>query len=292
MSIYINKICEAEGLRYISTSVISGGDINATCELITDKGRFFMKLNSAVEFRGMFEKEADGLRALQQVQLLKIPAVIAVGEVEDKQYLLLELLEKGQAPANFWQTFAEGLASLHRITNSSFGWHSSNYIGSLIQENNYQSTWAEFYATQRITPLVQKLFDNGDLSKVDVSNAERLCGRLTEIFPDEPPALLHGDLWAGNFMATKTNNNSVTDVVPSIYDPAVYFGHREMDMGMSLLFGGFDKSFYEAYHSFYPPEKNWRQRVHLTQLYPLLVHAILFGGGYISQCRSILNTWK
>jgi fructosamine-3-kinase len=292
MSIYINKICEAEGLQYISSSSISGGDINATYELLTDKGRFFMKLNSATKLPGMFEKEAEGLKALQRAQLLKIPEVIAVGELEDKQYLLLELLEKGHTSANFWNTFAEGLASLHRITNSSFGWQSSNYIGSLIQENNYQSTWAEFYATQRITPLVQRLFNNGDLSKVDISNAEKLGVRLIEVFPIEPPALLHGDLWAGNFMAAKSNSNSVADVVPAIYDPAVYFGHREMDIGMSMLFGGFDSSFYEAYHSFYPFEKNWRQRIRLTQLYPLLVHAILFGGGYISQCKSILNDWK
>jgi fructosamine-3-kinase len=140
--------------------------------------------------------------------------------------------------------------------------------------------------------LVQRLFNNGDLSKVDISNAEKLCTRLIEVFPIEPPALLHGDLWAGNFMAVKSNSNSVADVVPAIYDPAVYFGHREMDIGMSMLFGGFDSSFYEAYHSFYPLEKNWRQRIRLTQLYPLLVHAILFGGGYISQCKSILNDWK
>jgi fructosamine-3-kinase len=287
----INKICETEGLKYISTSVISGGDINATYQLVTDEGRFFMKLNSAVEFPEMFEKEADGLKALQQVKLLKVPEIVATGKVEDKQYLLLELLEKQPPSPTFWETFAQGLASLHWITNSSFGWHTSNYIGSLAQENNYKAAWAEFYATQRITPLVQKLFDKGALSKVDVSNAEILCSRLTDIFPIEPPALLHGDLWGGNFMPTKLSSNFM-DAVPSIFDPAVYYGHREMDIGMSLLFGGFDSSFYEAYHSFYPLEKNWRQRISLTQLYPLLVHAILFRGSYISQCKSILNDWK
>src|SRR4051794_14719670 len=107
------QICEGEGLKYIASSSISGGDINASYELTTHKGRFFMKVNSAVEFPGMFEKEADGLKALQQTQLVKIPGVVAVGKVEDKQYLMLELLKKGKPSANFWNTLAKGLASIH-----------------------------------------------------------------------------------------------------------------------------------------------------------------------------------
>jgi fructosamine-3-kinase len=286
----IHKICEANGMHLINSTSVSGGDINRAYSIRTDKGSFFLKVNSSVKYPHMFAKEAEGLRALQQAHSLKIPEVVATGEFEDQQYLVLELLEKASASDNFWNIFAKGLSSLHRITHESFGWHTSNFIGSLKQNNNMHLTWEEFYKTQRIIPLVKKLFDNGDLSKADVGNAEKLCNRIDQIFPDEPPALLHGDLWAGNFMAVKSTN-SVTGVAPSIYDPAVYYGHREMDIGMTLLFGGFDTSFYSAYNSFYPLEKEWRKRVPLTQLYPLLVHAILFGGGYVAKCKDLLLNW-
>ena len=130
------------------------------------------------------------------------------------------------------------------------------------------------------------------LSTADVRAAENVCMRLMEVFPVEPPALLHGDLWAGNFMPVQSQHNNVLNSMPSVFDPAVYFGHREMDLGMTLLFGGFDAEFYNAYNNIYPLEKNWRERVSLTQLYPLLVHAILFGGSYVSRCRNILKDWS
>jgi fructosamine-3-kinase len=133
------------------------------------------------------------------------------------------------------------------------------------------------------------VYNKKQFTKTDVQFAEKLCLRFVEIFPEEQPALLHGDLWAGNFMAVKASNSN--SCVPSIFDPAVYFGHREMDIGMALLFGGFDSRFFEAYDVLYPLEQNWRQRVPLTQLYPLLVHALLFGGGYIFKCQQIIKEW-
>jgi len=290
MNNYIRTVCEINGLKYISSKPVSGGDINASYAITTSEGQLFLKLNTAKDFPEMFAKEAEGLKALQQASLLKIPAVVAMGELEDKQYLLLEMLEKAQPSIGFWDKFAEGLASLHHLTNNTFGFTSFNYIGSLVQQNNMCKTWAEFYATERIMPLVKKLFNNHSITINDVNAAEKLCNNLQNIFPVEASALLHGDLWAGNFMAVKTNE--ATQVTASIYDPAVYYGHREMDIGMSSLFGGFDNRFYEAYHHYYPLEKDWRKRVSLTQLYPLLVHAILFGGGYISRCSSILHDWK
>ena len=134
-------------------------------------------------------------------------------------------------------------------------------------------------------PLVQKLTNDGVLIAADVVVAEKLCNKLPGLFPSEPPSLLHGDLWAGNMMPVGHNGADV----PCIYDPAVYHGHREMDIGMSLLFGGFDSRFYDAYNHNYPLEKGWHSRVSLTQLYPLLVHAVLFGGGYVGRCREIIG---
>ncbi len=293
MTNYIKLICEAHEMQYISNYRVSGGDINETYSVDTNKGRFFMKLNSASHFPLMFEKEAEGLKALQKASLLKVPQVITTGEYAGQQYLLLKWLEKTLPTTNFWGQFAEGLAELHRITHSHFGWTSSNYIGSLTQTNEYKTCWQEFYSTQRIMPLIENLYNNTSLLKGDVQAAEKVCTRFKDVFPDEPPALLHGDLWAGNFMVVQSigiKNN--LEVLPSVFDPAVYFGNREMDIGMSLLFGGFDKRFYEIYHSIFPLKNDWRKRLSLTQLYPLLVHAVLFKGGYINQCRNILNEWK
>lgn len=290
MTNYIKLICEAHEMQYINSRKVSGGDINETYGVDTNKGRFFMKLNSASHFPLMFEKEAEGLKALQKASSLKIPEVIATGQHQEQQYLLLEWLEKVKPSTIFWERFAEGLAQLHRITHSHFGWTSYNYTGSLEQTNEFKTSWPQFYSTQRIMPLVKKLYDQTSLLKDDVEAAEKVCVRLKDIFPDEPPALLHGDLWAGNFMAVQSGNAS--EVLPSVFDPAVYFGNREMDLGMSLLFGGFDKRFYDIYHSIFPLENNWRKRVSLTQLYPLLVHAVLFNGGYINQCRNILKEWR
>jgi len=133
--------------------------------------------------------------------------------------------------------------------------------------------------------LVMQLFNSNAFSKKDVTAAEKLCEKLNEVLPLEPPALLHGDLWSGNFMVTANG-------YAAIFDPAVYYGHREMDIGMTKLFGGFDQPFYDAYEEVYPLEKGWKQRLQLAQLYPILVHAILFGGHYIDKAKTILKYYN
>ena len=171
---------------------------------------------------------------------------------------------------------------MHRVTSQTFGADEDNYMGSLVQVNDRCSTWAEFYADNRIMPCVLQLEKNNSFTEADVRITEKLCKKLGGIFPDEPPALLHGDLWAGNFMCT-TNNCA------AIYDPAVYYGHREMDIGLSKLFGGFDSRFYASYNTNYPLANGWEERLPLTQLYPVLIHAILFGGHYVAQGREIIK---
>jgi fructosamine-3-kinase len=161
------------------------------------------------------------------------------------------------------------------------GWKTDNYIGSLVQSNVTKDTWPQFYRDQRIQPLVSRLIDNGSFETCEKRNAKRFCERLADMFPAEPPALLHGDLWSGNFMFTTQG--------PAVFDPAPYYGHREIDIGMSLLFGGSNSRFYDAYDEMYPLEGNWKERLPFTQLYPLLVHAVLFGGNYVQRCRQILR---
>lgn len=288
MNATITNICQQAGLQLYNAVPVSGGDINHAYRLDTTGGTFFLKINDAVKYPNMFDKEAAGLNQLRQAAGLYLPKVFATGLLGNQQYLLLEWLNKGATGEGFWNNFAAGLAGLHQITHVHFGSWDSNYIGSLVQPNQPAATWPLFYAQQRIMPLARLLYNTQAFDKTDVAAAERLCTRLDQIFPEEPPALLHGDLWAGNFMSVQHGG----EIMPAVYDPAVYWGHREMDLGMSLLFGGFDSTFYTCYNEHLPLQAGWRQRVPFTQLYPLLVHAVLFGGGYIGNCQQILSAFR
>ena len=211
-----------------------------------------------------------------------VPQVIRYGVVNDHQYLMLEWLEKRGPAKTMWEDLGSAVALMHKQPQEYFGLEEDNYIGSLRQINSRHDEWHSFYAECRIKPLIKILFDAGSYSSTDVMKANTFCKSLKNIFPIEPPALLHGDLWAGNFLITSSGN-------AALFDPAVYFGYREMDIGMTKLFGGFDQRFYEAYNEAFPFEKGWEKRIELTQLYPLLVHAVLFGGHYIMQTKQVIN---
>jgi fructosamine-3-kinase len=232
----------------------------------------------------MFEKEFSGLHLLNHAGCIRVPEPILCGEAKGIFFIVMECINKGRPCADFWQKFAEGLAGLHKQTQHSFGLHEDNYIGSLQQQNKYSGSWAEFYTTQRIIPLTQKAYNEDKCSRQDVLFTESLCSKFGVLFPFEPPSLLHGDLWSGNFMVNEKG-------LPVIYDPAVYYGHREMDIAMTLLFGGFDQKLYRHYNEVFPLEKGWQQRIELCQLYPLLVHLILFGGHYYYKVMEIVKKY-
>jgi fructosamine-3-kinase len=262
---------------------VYGGDINETFVLHTSAGNYFLKVNSHSQ-QDMFEKEFNGLQTLRKAHTLHIPEPILHGSFDARIFLVMEYIEKGKPAADFWQQFAAGLAALHRQTQPQFGFKEPNYIGSLIQQNKLTDEWPEFYTTQRIMPLMNQAYEQNKCTAEDVSKAEKLCSRFSELFSKESPALLHGDLWSGNFMVNDKSE-------PVIYDPAVYYGHREMDIAMTLLFGGFDKHFYIYYNETFPLQKGWEQRVALCQLYPLLVHLILFGGHYYFSVMNIIKSF-
>lgn len=259
---------------------VGGGDISTAYCLHTNDQMYFLKTNNADSYPDMFEKEADGLSALKNACALVVPGVVKYGQVLQQQYILMEWIEQGEPGAGSWENFGAAIAAMHLKPQPWFGWKEDNYIGSLRQCNKMHDSWPSVFCSH-LESLIIRLFDSGVFVRADILKAEALYGLIDSLFPAEPPALLHGDLWSGNFMMT-------TDGNAAIYDPAVYYGNREMDIGMSILFGGFDKRFYEAYHEVYPLEKGWRQRLPLVQLYPLLVHAILFGGHYVSRCKEIL----
>jgi len=261
---------------------VYGGDINNAYCLVTSQGKYFLKVNDKDKYPGMFQKEANGLDLLRKHCTLIIPKVIKTGESGQCQYLLIEWLEKVKLQKNIWEDFGIGLALMHKQPQSYFGLNEDNYIGSLKQNNTSHNEWHSFYSQCRIMPLVKTLFDSGSFSSKDIGNANSFCKNLKDIFPVESPALLHGDLWGGNFLLASPGK-------AALFDPAVYFGHREMDIGMTKLFGGFDDHFYKAYHETYPLEKEWENRLSVTQLYPLLVHAVLFGGHYITNASQVIT---
>ena len=280
----INHLSDQISQTITSHNPLQGGDINDVYLIKTTDDQFILKVNSAKQFPGMFEAEEKGLTELSIHSSMAVAKSTKVGALDDHAYLMLNYINKGQSTLEFWETFGHQLNRLHQATQSKFGYTSKNYIGSLPQYNSNCDTWAEFYTTQRLEPQLKLLVQKGHL-KGSISKFEKLYNKLENWFPVEPPALLHGDLWSGNFIIGENNK-------PWLIDPAVYYGHREMDIGMTLLFGGFNERFYEAYNFNYPLESDWSSRVPLTQLYPLMVHANLFeGGGYLKSVESILNNF-
>jgi len=264
-------------------SQVFGGDINQNFQLQTNIGRFFLKVNHH-RYADMFAKEFAGLKLLYDTHSIRVPQPIFHGRFREHIFLLQEFIEKGNARQNFWETFANKLAALHRNSNDRFGSEDDNYIGSLEQRNTFCDTWPEFYRTQRIMPLMQRAFDAKKVSKQELARAEKLCDRFEHFFPPETPSLIDGDLWSGNYLSDESGD-------PVIFDPAVYYGNREMDIAMSMLFGGFEQSFFDHYNDAFPLESNWRERIHLCQLYPLLVHLILFGGHYYSSVMNVITAY-
>jgi protein-ribulosamine 3-kinase len=245
---------------------------------------FFVKINDAGRFPRMFALEAHGLRELSRTGTIAVPHVLGTGVQGDQQFLLQEWLASGPDRAAAHETMGRQLARLHRTTSVSFGLDYDNYIGSLIQINAPKGDWTDFFTAHRLEPLIQMAEQNNLIDKGLRDLFERLTAKLDSLYPKEKPALIHGDLWSGNYLITDQE-------LPVLLDPAIYYGHREMDLAMSALFGGFRPEFYQAYHEEYPLEKGWQERLSLWNLYPLLVHLNLFGSGYLVQIKTILKAY-
>ncbi|MGZ3885414.1 MAG: fructosamine kinase family protein [Bacteroidia bacterium] len=260
---------------------VGGGSVNTTFIFKAGNLFYFLKENSRTRWPGMFRKEMSGLNELAKCRSFYSPKPLLLHETEARQYLVMECLENVTANTLYYEQLGKGVSDLHRITNKHFGFTEDNYIGSLPQANAVMDNWPDFFSMQRLHPLVKWSYDEKLISKITLGAFENLYTKLGEIFPPEPPCLLHGDLWNGNAMNTTKG--------PALYDPAVYYGHREMDLAMTRLFGGFDEAFYRAYEAYFPLEKNFRQRTDICNLYPLLVHVKLFGTGYLQDVLSVIK---
>lgn len=261
---------------------LSGGSINDAYKIEAGRAYFFAKINDAAKYPGMFEAEKNGLELLAQHSEIKVPEFIALDEAEEKFILILEYVEQGIKSVESYSRFGHLLAEMHRKSNDRFGLGHDNYIGSLKQSNTFHFSWTEFFIEERLSKQLQMAYDEKKIGRTLLNSFDRLHTRLHNLFPVEKPALLHGDLWNGNYMVT-------ADSFPCIFDPAVYYGHREMDIAMSLLFGGFPEEFYRSYNEHFPLEKGWKERMDLCNLYPLLVHVNLFGGGYVREVEMIVR---
>lgn len=263
---------------------VGGGCINECAKLTTPAGCYFIKWNNRWQYPGMLAAEASGLKLLKNTNTIRIPAVLGHGEADDLQFLLLEFIDSAPPVLNFWKLFGEQLAALHQVTNSHFGLDYTNYMGSLQQSNAYTNTWIEFFIQQRINPQLTLAVNNRKLPATIIKKFENLFTNLHNLLPAEKPALVHGDLWSGNLLCNSHG--------PVLIDPAVHFGNREADLAMTFLFGGFDLSFLDVYKHTLPLAPEFNKRLDIYNLYPLLIHVNLFGGGYATQVTATVSNFS
>ncbi len=269
---------------YQSQQRLSGGDINEAYRINFSEASVFLKTKQKVDL-DFYQAEANGLKGLAKAEhSLGIPTVLACDSFNAQAFLILDYLEEGIKTPLFNSKFGQGLAQLHSNTSEAFGWEQNNFIGSLDQLNTPAADWIEFYAMNRLEPLFAKVYDLGILTKSDRSALFGLINELESIIPKEAPALIHGDLWSGNYLCDSDSN-------PVLIDPAVYYGHREMDLAMMHLFGGFSPEVFRSYEELKPLEPGFEDRLSIHQLYPLLVHLNLFGSSYLASCRAIWSTY-
>lgn len=262
----------------------SGGCINNGGLLETQNGKLFIKWNKAKLYPDMFTKEAQGLKLLASTKSLTIPEVWAIYEGDDFSCLVLEYIDSSAPVENFWMDFGRQLAHLHQTSAKSYGLDHDNYMGSLKQVNDPTDSLVTFFTECRLKPQIELAKKSNKIDIKGLTLFDQLFNKLLQLLIDDQPSLIHGDLWSGNFMV---GNNGAAVLI----DPAVAYGHREIDLAMTRLFGGFNQVFYEAYHETYPLEAGFEERFDIYNLYPLMIHVNLFGGGYYQQVLNILNRY-
>ncbi|MBU0476230.1 MAG: fructosamine kinase family protein [Bacteroidetes bacterium] len=278
----LSKIENIIGEKIISKSFVSGGSIANSQILETESGdKYFIKSYGNNQI--ILQNEANGLRELAKPNVIKVPEVIAI----EDDFLLMEFIETGKKNSNFFELFGQQFAKLHKSTSKMFGFYENNFIGSNPQINLPEfKNWNDFFWTNRLLYQFKLAEQNGFTNSEFRSRFNKLEKQLPSILSGtkEKPSLLHGDLWSGNFMVDGRGN-------PVLIDPAVYYGHREADLAMTKMFGGFTPAFYSAYNEAYPLPDNWEYRIDFYKLYHVLNHLNLFGSSYYLKAISILDKY-
>ncbi len=271
-----------ERVNVYASADIGGGCINHASKLETNIGTFFLKWNARCS-EDMFLREAESLSELAKASsgIMKIPKVFCAKKVDQTPgFLVMEYLKTEYATEGSEEKLGQGLAEIHRYKSDTFGFISNNYCGATLQKNNHHSCWPEFFRENRLRYQLQLIQKSRSLSITDIKVFEKLLDRISVLIPDNSvPVLIHGDLWSGNYMFTTQG--------PALIDPAVYYADREMEFSIITMFGGFTSRFFSAYNEVNPLSSDWRSRNDLYQLYHILNHYLLFGGGYLQQALAV-----
>ncbi|TNJ45241.1 fructosamine kinase family protein [Tamlana fucoidanivorans] len=263
-------------------SPIHGGDISKAFKIDTATNSYFLKLNNRPDAKALFQAEAYGLNSIAHTNTIKTPEVLVCDRFHNTAFLLLEYINSKPSSGNDFKRLGTQLAQLHGCTSDTFGLKLDNFIGCLPQSNKHYNDWASFYFNERLLPQINLAKQKGLLKNAECPNEKQIETRLKELLKAVRPSLLHGDLWSGNYLISE-------DGTPYLIDPAIYYGHHEVDIAMTKLFGGFDTSFYNSYHSYFPITPESSDRLEIYLLYYLLVHLNLFGSSYHSAVTSILQ---
>ena len=277
-------LATASGLdfHHEPAAAVGGGCINECLRWETASGPAFVKLATRDRL-SMFEAESEGLRELAAAAAVRVPQVLGVGGSDRHAFIALEWLELGGRSRRAGHALGEQLARLHRVRAEKHGWHRDNTIGATPQHNEPCADWPRFFAERRLGFQLDLAARNGHRGPL-IERGRRLCERLDDFFVNcrPAPSLLHGDLWGGNWAVTVSGE-------PVVFDPAVYYGDREADLAMTRLFGGFGPEFYAAYEAAWPLDPGAGTRVALYNLYHVLNHLNLFGGGYCVQALGMID---
>ena len=275
-------ISQVTGKKFVSQQhlSISGGCINQGFAVSDSKLTYFIKLNLASQV-SMFAAEMLGLQQMCSTGTIRVPKPLCWGITGNSSYIVMEWLEMTTGNNKSWQEMGRKLAAMHKTTsNQGFGWDINNTIGSTPQINNFSNSWIEFYTQNRLGYQFKLAKKRGGSFPL----ADKLLAAIPKLLANYlvQPSLVHGDLWGGNAGFTVEDE-------PVIFDPATYFGDREVDIAMTELFGGFPPAFYQGYEEVYPLDKGYEQRKTLYNLYHVLNHFNLFGGGYCSQANRMIE---
>jgi fructosamine-3-kinase len=293
----LERFIEPMGLsdsKIIGVEPVPGGTINQATKITLQSGsQFFVKRNP-FSIPGMFECEAHSLDVMRSTKTVRVPMshgtgnALGAGNAPETTFLLLEWIDSAKRATDFFESLGRQLADLHQwnIGLRDYGFDHDNFIGNSTQPNPTFTSWSEFWAQHRIGHQLKLAANSGWHDSDLIRLGEKLVDRLDSLLagPNEPPSLLHGDLWSGNLIADESGQ-------PVLVDPACYFGSREAEFGMITLFGGFEQNFFDAYHEAWPMADGSDQRIELYRLYHLLNHLNLFGGSYLESCLAILRKY-
>ena len=276
---------ELLGEKPLSIESLSGGDIAHTQKVSTRNKAYFIKSASFKHAQQLFKKEAIGLQEMAKTKTIGIPKIMGTFSREQTSCLILEYIASKSPSPSDYECFGRQLAQLHcTTTKTSFGFETDNFIGKLPQTNTQSNDWVTFYVEQRLLPQLKMAFDSGQLAKKQLPSTDKMTTVCEAVIGKVAPSLLHGDLWSGNYLIS-------TNGKPYLIDPAVYYGHNEVDLAMTRLFGGFSDTFYEAYHEIISPHYNQAALVDIYQLYYLLVHLNLFGSSYRASVNQLFKKY-